>query len=1293
MLTYPSPSFRLKERIYENNDKSIVIFKTRKRQEIRYIAVKLYNKSRQIEYNKEYEILKNISHPSILKVFGASEDKNNFYMEEEYCISGDLSKCLWPNKGSLYLEKVIKSVSVQLLLGLKELHMKGIIHCNLKPTNIIIDEFGNVKICDFKKALKVHEMTSADIRKNKTAMTPCYTAPELFSDDGAYSFKTDLWALGCIMYEMAVGQVPFFDEVVNKLIRKIINDDVNFNKRQLSQYSMEFSDVLKKLLEKNPEMRPGWGEVERFPFWELNEYSNNNSSNNSSNNINESRPSSAVTNINRNLTMHNNNNLNITNYSSKNDLKQLQSASSSGSLLVYDSKNRSSSKSVNTNINHNNVNNFEVTDNDDDYSNNNNQCQINNTNEEFNFQKKNSNNNNNPNIINNEDSSYTSSKFQKLTNQNTKKSLNTLSVSVLNISKIMDKHDKRAFTNSINDMQLSLSKPDEQPQLNSIMIHQSDKSVKPIIGNKIIEQPKIATYDASLLQFKPVWKIDKIKELLINDHYEVLENYLLNIYTLMEEYSKNNQQDLLLNLLNYFETIILSKEVSNNIINTSFSQLIISFLDINNDQIRIRSCSIIAYLIRYATTMEMSLDKYNLTENLISFISDNNLELNRKAIATLGEYLFFVATQVEGENEEENENNSSEKIWSISQESLMALLFALNHTDEKVRFYSLKTIENISTLTTIAKNYFAQNEDFISKIIDIYNDSCENPEIHTSALSTCSYLIKLEPNLLKIFIDKMDTLNLIIDKETPKNQQCIINCLLFGIVEDNNYNNNINNNYIKIINFDDVIPSLINLLESGNNVIKCKIILLFSLIFNQNEVIEKYGQKVFELMQKLRNEKNNFYYYVKIFESFMVNYCNKMSKYFISIFNNNNNNNENEIISFLTIFNIIAPYHKISYILFKKDFFEVLLKILYQLKHLDLTFEILKFFSENPFSVEENSDYIINKLFESILKLTTLVSSDYKRFPLNICANILTVILDDDKLYSSTEINLSKTNQINSLIITILPKISDLLKQNDTVNDTLSFLSLIIERNSAFIRFYRSIGIIDYVFLLMKDDNIYYNLNLLKILIKLIESNDTQFNDIIDLNLIDKVNYMIAKDNIEDIVNDITIYTEYVIEMLYDLMFKINEFKKKFNRDFDKNEYKKNFISKIEKIAVNFKLCIRLLGCNNTNLQEKSCVSIIFMLQLFPEGFSDNANLSVKFKEDDIPNLLKGLDSNSKKIHKKMIKIFKWIIQYQNDAKNLLKGYVSYIQIYVEKIRDTSTDPSVIEVATKFLENDLKSLL
>ena len=127
---------------------------------------------------------------------------------------------------------------------------------------------------------------------------------------------------------------------------------------------------------------------------------------------------------------------------------------------------------------------------------------------------------------------------------------------------------------------------------------------------------------------------------------------------------------------------------------------------------------------------------------------------------------------------------------------------------------------------------------------------------------------------------------------------------------------------------------------------------------------------------------------------------------------------------------------------------------------------------------------------------------------------------------------------LNSLIITILPDIFSLLKNEDTVTDSLAFLSLIIERNSAFIKFYRNVGIIDYIFILMKDPNLYSNLNLIKILIKLIESNDTGFKDIIDLDLIDKVNYMISKDNLEEI----TVYTEYVIEMLFDLLFKLKYF-------------------------------------------------------------------------------------------------------------------------------------------------------
>ena len=963
-----------------------------------------------------------------------------------------------------------------------------------------------------------------------------------------------------------------------------------------------------------------------------------------------------------NNSLNSNNNLNETN------VRQIKKHESSAS-----------SSNLRSNINKNNeVKNFDINY-DGEYDNN----QINdgdNNDKEINI---NMDNNNVHNFHNDEENmNYTNSKFKHLLNKNNS---NDLSMSLLKINKLADKKEKNEVTNILNDMAISLAKPDELPKISNIMMHNSDKNIKPIIGNKIIEPNQIpVSYDEKMIPFKPIYKIDKIKDLIVyQNNFDELEKYLKQIYIIFVDFNQKNKYDELLNLLNYFETIVLSKEISNNIINTLFIKLFIDFLDINNDKIRIRSCSIIASLIRYATNMEKSLDEYNLAESLISFISDNNLQLNRIAIATLGEYLFFVSTQVEAELDQIKLGQKSS--WSISQESITALLFALNHIDEKVKFYSLKTIENICSLTTVAKQYFASNDDFINKIIEIINSECENPEIRTSAFNTVSHIIRHEPSLIKCFIDKMDTISFVIEKESQRNQQYIINCLLFGIAQENKY--------AEYINIDDIIPVLINLLKNSNIVIKPKVILLLSLIFNQVDYITKYGEKIFELMMKLRKEKNQFYYYVKLFESFMINYCISINKRYINICESQNSNNNPEIISILKCFNIIAPYHKISYSIYNKEFLSCLFNLILnsdlKSEQLLYAFESFKAFSENPFSVEENSDFIINKIFIKLLSLTNKLNDEYRRFPLNICANILTVLLEDDKLYSSTTIEGGKTNQINSLIITILPDIFTLLKNEDTVIDSLAFLSLITERNSAFIKFYRNVGIIDYIFVLMKSPNLYSNLNLIKILIKLIESNDTGFKDIIELDLINKVNYMISKDNLEEI----TVYTEYVIEMLFDLLFKINETKRKFSSNYDKDNFKKNFTEKIEKIAVNFKLCIKLLGCENENIQELSCVNLIFMLQFFPNGYIQSIDVNVKFVSEDIPNLIKGLDSSCKKIHKKMIKIFKWIIEYQEDAKEILKNYISYIQICVEKIKNSSIEPDVVETAKKFLENDINRVI
>jgi serine/threonine protein kinase len=132
-----------------------------------------------------------------------------------------------------------------------------------------MNEYNTLKLCDFGLSKKLTDLTNKE-KKEETddpskpkSGTPYYMAPELFSEDGVYSFYSDMWALGCVLYEMATGKPPFAATGLKDLIQEIAEKDTP----QVEGFSPLFNDLIKRLLEKDPVKRIYWEHLRKHPFW------------------------------------------------------------------------------------------------------------------------------------------------------------------------------------------------------------------------------------------------------------------------------------------------------------------------------------------------------------------------------------------------------------------------------------------------------------------------------------------------------------------------------------------------------------------------------------------------------------------------------------------------------------------------------------------------------------------------------------------------------------------------------------------------------------------------------------------------------------------------------------------------------------------------------------------------------------------------------------------------------------------------------------------------------------------
>lgn len=139
----------------------------------------------------QVSLLCRLSHPNILAFHSWYETNNHLWLIMEYCTGGDLLGVLRQDKA--LPEQSVRAFAVDMVAGLQYLHSRGILFCDLKPSNVLLNEYGVLKLCDL--GLARHIATDRAVLQQQAATkrgTPYYMAPELFLRDGLHSFASDV---------------------------------------------------------------------------------------------------------------------------------------------------------------------------------------------------------------------------------------------------------------------------------------------------------------------------------------------------------------------------------------------------------------------------------------------------------------------------------------------------------------------------------------------------------------------------------------------------------------------------------------------------------------------------------------------------------------------------------------------------------------------------------------------------------------------------------------------------------------------------------------------------------------------------------------------------------------------------------------------------------------------------------------------------------------------------------------------------------------------------------------------
>lgn len=227
------------------------------------VAIKMISKSAEVQngqykpfIQKEVNIMKRVRHPYIADLYEVIQEGENIFIVMEYAHNGNLLNYI--NHYGPFKEEDAQPVFAQLVIVMKFLQLKcNVAHRDIKAENILFDINKNIRLIDFGLSKTPDTNQIMDTQCG----SPSYASPELIMGQ-KYTFATDIWSMGVVLYAMMTGHLPFIETNFTRLAHMVIFKEIEFP----PNISPNLSDILHRMLDKNPATRITIEELSMHPW-------------------------------------------------------------------------------------------------------------------------------------------------------------------------------------------------------------------------------------------------------------------------------------------------------------------------------------------------------------------------------------------------------------------------------------------------------------------------------------------------------------------------------------------------------------------------------------------------------------------------------------------------------------------------------------------------------------------------------------------------------------------------------------------------------------------------------------------------------------------------------------------------------------------------------------------------------------------------------------------------------------------------------------------------------------------